>query len=95
MIYEKRIRSLQELRKQLVTLDGDAGVRIVGAYGGAKCFAFVTRFHEKYTVMVHGAKGGRFPRPGKALLSREFEGATALMAFLETVAGEKLEAYAY
>ena len=95
MIYEKRLGSFPELRKQLVTLDGDAGIRVVGRYEGAKCFAFVTRFHEKYTLLVYGAEGERREAPRKALASKEFEGVPSLLSFLETIAGQTLEAYAY
>ncbi|HYC12532.1 MAG TPA: hypothetical protein VEC02_07780 [Nitrososphaerales archaeon] len=95
LIYERRLRSFPELRKQLAALDGDAGVRVVGRYEGAKCFAFVTRFHEKYTLLVCKAQGKELEVPGKALTSKEFDGVASLLSFLATIAGQTLEAYAY
>ena len=95
LIYEKRLGSFAELRKQLATLDGDAGVRVVGNYEGEKCFAFATRFHEKYTLLVYRAEGRQLLAPGKALMSKEFEGLASLLSFLETISGPVLEAYAY
>jgi len=95
MIYEKRINSIPELRKQLATLDGDAGVRVVGSYEGAECFAFVTRFHDKYTMLVYGAKGTSVKVPGRLLASKECHGTAGLLESLQTIAGRSLEAYAY
>ena len=95
MIYEKRLWSLPELRKQLAVLDGDAGVRLVCAYEGKKGLAFVTRFHEKYTLLVYRAEGRPSPVPRTLLASKQFEGVAKLLDFLETIIGPKVEAYAY
>ena len=95
MIYEKHLNSSASLAKQLSSLDGDAGVRVLGAYKGVRCIAFTTRFHERYTVIVHEAEGRGVRTPGKELASMEFDGVASVMAFLRSVAGKSVDAYAY
>ena len=94
MIYEKRIGSVLELRRQLATLDGDAGVRVLGVYEGARCFAFVTRFHEKYTLLVYRAEG-KPQLPRSVIASKELSSVSDVMEILEAIAGPTLEAFAY
>ncbi|HME19257.1 MAG TPA: hypothetical protein VKF15_05965, partial [Nitrososphaerales archaeon] len=76
-------------------LDGDAGIRVVGKYGGAECFAFATRFRSAYTVVVYSAKEGRKRVPQRRLASKEFGNLPDLVAFLKSIAGTKIDAYAY
>ena len=95
MIYEKRVGTTSELRRQLTSLDGDAGVRVVGRYGGADCFAFVTRFRDRFTLMVYSAEGRTRPTPGKLLESKELRSVSEVLEALEPISGRALEAYAY
>ncbi len=95
MIYEKRVASMASLRKELSVLDGDAGVRVVGRYGGKKCFAFVTRFGGRYTVLVYQAEGNGGRTPGRRLESRELERVEEVVAFLKEISVPGVEAYVY
>jgi len=95
MFYEKRVRSLAGLKKEVRTLDADAGVRIVGSYLKSPCFAFVTRFAGRYTVMVYERRGGRYPAVGENLISREFESLGELYGFLSEITTTKVDAYVY
>ena len=94
MIYEKHIQSNSALRRELVRLDGDAGVRVVGKFRGKNCYAFVTRFGTVYTVLVYSVQGQK-RAPGRRLLSKEFSGAEEALSFLSRVSGPKVDAYAY
>lgn len=95
MFYEKRVRSLQALMEELRRLDSDAGVRLAGSYGERPCFAFVTRFAEKYTVMVCERRGVRAPTAGALLVAKEFDALGELEAFLSPIARKRLDAYVY
>ena len=93
MIYEKRLGSLQAVEEELKRLDGDAGMRVSGSFGGARCFAFVTRFEGVYTVLVYSARGSA---PGKRLQSKEFRETALLMKFLEALSTKgRLDAHVY
>jgi hypothetical protein len=95
LFYEKHLVSLPALTRELGLLDGDAGVRVIGRYGGVKCFAFVTRFRSEYTVVVYSTKAGSPRTPGRKLASREFDSIQGLVSFLKSIVGKKIEAYAY
>jgi hypothetical protein len=47
---EKLIRSASELRKIVQTLDSDEGIRVSSAKEGSKCFTFLTKNGDKFTV---------------------------------------------
>lgn len=95
LIYEKRVSTLAGLRKELRTLDGDAGIRISGAYGGRSCLAFVTRFGRTYTVIVYAVKGATGRASAEMLASKEFIEVDGAVAFLTQMATPKVEAYVY
>ncbi len=95
MIYEKRLRSLPALRRELERLDGDAGVRLVGRFEGRRCLAFITRFGSTYTVLVYSAKGTTNPSPGAKVASKESDDVKELVRYLEPIAGAKVDAYSY
>lgn len=95
MFYEKRIRSFAGLGREIRRLDSDAGIRVVGSYMRRPCFAFVTRFVGRYTVMVYERTGRRAPAVGKRILSREFESPEELDEFLGRVTQKRIDAYVY
>ncbi len=95
MFYERRIGSLAAVVKEARTMDADAGIRIAGTYAGRKCYAFVTRFGARYTVMVYEKKAGRKDGLGRRLASQELGGPEGLMMFLREVVSRKVEAFAY
>jgi hypothetical protein len=95
LVYEKRLRSLSAMRRELESLDGDAGVRVAGRYGGVGCLAFVTRFGRTYTVLVCSARDGRGLAPREKLETREFTDLEKVMAMLKSISGPKVDAYAY
>ena len=76
-------------------MDSDAGIRIAGHYLNRRCFAFVTRFVSRYTVMVYERTGRRAPAVGKRILSREFESPEELEEFLQRITQKKVDAYVY
>ena len=95
MFYEKRISSYAALKKEVLTLDSDAGIRIVGSYLKRPCFVFVTRFAGKYTVMVCERKGSRAPTVGREVIFKEFGSLKELEEFLHGVARHKVNAFVY
>lgn len=95
LFYEKRIRSFAGLRREVRHLDSDAGIRVVGSYLKRRCFAFVTRFVGRYTVMVYERTGRKSPAVGKRVLSREFESAEELEEFLQGITQRGVDAYVY
>jgi hypothetical protein len=94
LFYERRLRSLAAVVGEAETMDADAGIRMSGTYGGARCYAFVSRFGPRYTVMVY-EKNGATGAVGKRLASEEHEGLEGLRAFLRKIVPSKLEAFAY
>ena len=95
MFYEKRVRSFAGLKREVRRLDSDAGIRIVGYYLKRRCFAFVTRFVTRYTVMVYERTGRKALAVGKRVLSREFESPEELEEFLQRITQKKVDAYVY
>ncbi|GEM_PF-440674 len=95
LFYEKRVRSFAGLMREARRLDSDAGIRVVGSYLGRRCFAFVTRFVGRYTVMVYERTGRKAPAVGKRVLSREFESPEELEGFLQRVTERGVDAYVY
>ena len=95
MFYEKRMRSFAGLKREVRRLDSDAGIRVAGSYLRRHCFAFVTRFVGRYTVMVYERKGRKAPAVGKRILSREFESPEELEEFLQRITQKGVDAYVY
>lgn len=95
MFYEKRVRSFDKLMSELLRMDSDSGVRVVGSYLKSECFAFLTRSGGVYTVMIYERKGRRAPALGKRILSREFKSMDDLRGFLGQVAQKQMDAYVY
>ncbi len=83
------------LRKELAVLDGDAGVRVVGTYGGSSCLVFVTRFGGTYTALVYSVGKGERRLPTERLASRTFTDLEEVVSFLKGIAGSGVEAYVY
>ncbi len=83
------------LMKEAGVMDADSGIRLVGRYSGRRCYAFVTRFGSRYTVMIYGIRRGKGGRPGRRLESEEVEGLEGLRMLLKRVVGRRVEAYAY
>lgn len=95
LVYEKQLRSLSAIRRELRSLDGDAGVRIAGGYEGVGCLAFVTRFGTVYTVMVYSVKGKRGGVPQERLATREYTSLEEVVTFLKSISGPRVDACAY
>jgi hypothetical protein len=95
LFYEKRIRSFAGLKREVRRLDSDAGIRVVGSYQRHRCFAFVTRFVGRYTVMVCERTGRKAPTVGKRVLSKEFESPEDLEEFLQRITQKEVDAYVY
>ena len=95
LFYEKRIRSFAGLKREVRRLDSDAGIRVVGSYRRHRCFAFVTRFVGRYTVMVYERTGRKAPAVGKRVLSKEFESPEELEEFLQRITQKGVDAYVY
>ena len=95
MFYERRLGTLAAVVKEAETMDADAGIRLRGRYAGRSCYAFVSRFGGKYTVMVYARRAGRRDGLGKRLASEELEGIGGLKSFLKKVVSGDVEAFAY
>jgi hypothetical protein len=95
LFYEKRIRSFAGLRREVRRLDSDAGIRVVGSYLKHRCFAFVTRFVGRYTVMVYERTSHKASAVGKRVLSKEFESPKELEEFLHRLTQKGVDAYLY
>ena len=95
LFYERRIGSLSAVMKEAETMDADAGIRVVGRFGGRRCYAFVSRFGPRYTVMVYERRSGRKDGLGKRLATEEVAGTDQLKGFLKGIVTGKVEAYAY
>ena len=95
MFYERRIDSFEALIKEAASMDPDAGLRILGRYNGRNCYAFVTRFETRYTIMVYGRLPDGRVLPGARLAVVEVDGIRGLRSALEKVLGSTVQAYAY
>ena len=94
MFYEKEVTSFDGLLKAVRVLDEDSGIRLVGERNGRKCFVFITRFGESFTMMTYSMvrKTGA---PGRRLGVAEFHGVDALAAALRRAAPGQIRAYVY
>jgi len=95
LFYEKEVRTFPALKREVLHLDSDAGIRVAGSHLNRPCFAFVTRFVGTYTVMVYERKGRKAPWVGRRVLSREFETSKELERFLQAFTQKGVEAYVY
>jgi hypothetical protein len=95
LFYERRIGSLAAVAREAETMDADAGIRIAGRFAGRGCYAFVSRFGQRYTVMVYEKKAGSGHRLGRRLASEELESVEALKVFLRRITSGRFEAFAY
>ena len=95
VFYERKIGSLRELVDEAVSMDADAGLRILGRVEGKNCYVFVTRFGEQYTAMFYERGPKRGARPGKRLAVEELGGIKELESMLKKVATRPVTAFAY
>lgn len=94
MFYERRIGSLAAVVKEAETMDADAGIRMSGRYAGRRCYAFVSRFGDRFMVMVYERRDGRRGVLGRRLASEDVE-SEGLKVLLGKIASGKVEAFAY
>jgi hypothetical protein len=80
---------------ELRRLDPDSGVRIIGSYHRRKCFAFVTRSGDVYTIMIYERKGRNAPILGARFLSKEVKSLADLREFIVKLGQKELDAYVY
>lgn len=96
MLYEKKLSSFPKLVDELRILDLDAGIRAIGKYESKKCFVFVTRSLNGYTVALYGIKSsGKERLPERRLLIKELSGLSEVETFLADVVVKPVEAFAY
>jgi hypothetical protein len=95
VIYEKRIATMSKLKKELQTLDGDAGVRVESGSKERKLFVFITRFNDTYTAVLCPAEGAGWRTPGKPIQSKEFRNVKETVGYLKTVTRRNVRAFAY
>jgi hypothetical protein len=93
--YELRLESLSAVVQEAASMDADAGIRIEGKLEGRRCFAFVTRFGRRYTVIIFERKKGRGDGPGKRILAQELGGAEELRSLLKKLLSGRVLAYSY
>jgi len=86
---------VSKLKRELQTLDGDAGVRVEGVSNGKKLFVFVTRFDETYTSVLCPSEGEGWKTPGRPIQTREFDNVEDALSFLKTITGRNVRAFAY
>jgi hypothetical protein len=95
LLYERRIDTFEALILEAASMDADAGLRIVGKYNGLNCYAFVTRFGDRYTVMIYRRNSGRSGGVGAKLDAKELEGIDKLKPVLKKVVTGRVRAFAY
>jgi hypothetical protein len=95
LIYEKRVSNLRGLTRELQTLDGDAGVRVEGVFEGKRCFGFVTRFEDTFTIVVCRAVGKSLSIPGERLAARDFRSVGETVSFIRELSGSRPKAFVY
>ena len=96
LLYEKKISSFPQLISELDIIDLDAGVRAVGKYKAKKCFVFVTKSANVYTVALYSMKSVKKESlPDKRLLVKEFGSLQELEKFLSGVITKPVKAFAY
>ena len=94
MFYEKEVTSFGKLVRALRVLDEDSGVRLIGEENGRKCFVFVTRFGERFTMMTY-SMAKKTGAPGRRLGVAELGGADAVAAALRRASPRRILAYVY
>ena len=94
MFYEKRVKSLRGLMREISAMDADAGIRVVGRYGGHNCYCFLTRFGDVYTALIY-SRSARRRAPGRLLSSLELKSPQKLRELLLDITGRRVIAFAY
>lgn len=94
VFYEQEVSSFSALSKRLRVLDQDSGIRLLGGTGKKRFYVFVTRFGNRYTVMIYGIKGGS-RTPGRKLKTFELESAERLEDALRKLVQGRLKAWVY
>ncbi|HXW36948.1 MAG TPA: hypothetical protein VEJ36_03475 [Nitrososphaerales archaeon] len=95
MFFEKRLKTIRELLREVETLDADAGIRILGSFDGKNCFVFVSRTPRGYAAMVYARKKSSPGHPGRRVASVEFDGERETEGFIKQIAGEPVRAFVY
>ena len=96
MAYETRINSLSKMMSELSTLDPDAGIRSMGRFSSRKCFVFITKSVNTYTVALYSVRISKKENlPDKRLLVEQFQSSQELEAFLDRVVTKPVKAFAY
>lgn len=95
LFYEKRVSTFRALIKAVEVLDADSGVRVVGRYGKAKCYAFITRFGDRFTILVYQTRDARGGAMGRLLASKETKGTAELAGLLSEMTKGGVDAYIY
>ena len=97
MVYEKKLESFEELKRELKMLDMDGGIRIDGEYDGIRCFIFLTTSTMGHSVAIytkkHGSKDSEVP--DRQLLIKKYGDEGELIKFLRKVTNKHMEAYSY
>jgi hypothetical protein len=95
LFYERRIDSFEALVKEAASMDADAGLRVLCRHNGQNCYAFVTRFGSRYTVMVYERKAGKREVLGRRLAVEDLEGIKELEHRLREFLPGRVRAFAY
>jgi len=96
LLYEKKINSFPKVISELSTLDPDAGIRSTGRFSSRKCFVFVTKSANVYTVALYSMRSlKKESLPDKRLLVKEFGSLQELEKFLSGVITKPVKAFAY
>ena len=96
MLYEKKINSFPKMLSEIGLLDTDSGMRSIGRFSSRKCFIFVTKSVNVYTVALYSMKSVKKENlPDKRLLVKEFSNLSDLEKFLSGIVAKPVAAVAY
>jgi hypothetical protein len=96
LLYEKKINSFPKIMSEISILDPDAGIRSTGRFSSKKCFVFVTKSVNVYTVALYSMKSVKKESlPDKRLLVKEFTVLQELEKFLSGIIAKPIAAVAY
>ncbi len=91
---DKRIGSFKELFEVISKLEIDEGVRVLGKVGVKKCYIFVTKSSNGYTVAVFEVKDAS-RKLGKQLIIEDSMTYDKVKMFIERNCDAPLRAYRY
>lgn len=91
MVYELRVKSLEQLFEHVKDLEVDTGIRAEGKLRGKESLIFITRHSGKYALWIR-ARNGRSGERGTFLNFSEF---SKLHKFLEETLNRPLRAHIY